>query len=1037
MSFNQQFCNQSITLILNALKEDETHYFIRVVLNVIERCIEKSYKINNDINEHFYKHYKKIQNAIIDFKNTSQNVCARRYAAQTLEFLWIMKDPKRIKIKSQLNTIIDNLPVGSPRRFKYKDIFPLDKITIGRILAAICADKMPLDITIRNKHVKICKGSTYQRRMWRILYEFMHPRPDKRQGTLHTVGRTSRGNMRIASNVMYEVSPTAVPGEPLLMEEERGWRPYLPLADDFIPPASGLASKNTTYFSVEGQTKIKYPMNLLRRAINFFKISISFNTISQLRTWKHTDTQKDPAAYINYFRKLKYVVDFEPNEYKDAPSVRDSTIQRFFKAPAILWAPHLWNDLKQYYFSIYGNTQTELVIFIMLFLAFLLFNHGRHLLKIRKIRNKIPLSIGGWGTRGKSGVERLKSALFYSLSFRLSCKTTGSESILLTTTPMKHLLELPIYRPYDKATIWEQANTLALVEKLHDDIFLWECMAVKPSYTEQLQAQWMRDDIATITNTFPDHENQQGPAGHNVAEVIAEFIPPNAKLVTAEVQLLPILRNKAKKLNTEFYHVDWEQGDTLPPKIISELPYTENVANINLLLKLSNILEIPSEFVYKAIKDHLVADVGSFKIFPKLNVFNRQLSFINSMSANDYYSTVNNLNRIDFFNNTIEAHPENWTILVVNNRFDRLSRTERFTEMQTNDVMSDQVIVVGSNLPGYKSYIKSHWKKRCRSLSLWDALKKSPQDAVHALRKLSSWLRIPTTEKALLSRLNVALNANEKNINHATKLLITNLENSIYNFDNRAIQITKQQLRQHQQFVEAVLLCQDVDIPFLTKKKKLMALLSEWFYSRFTYVKNKHITGNGLNKVICGLSLPNLHTQIIAIQNIKGPGLNLLYSWEIWLQCHQLSKLLNSHNKNDVNFALQTLSHIKEFSSITIDYMNKAITDFRDKHTSLSYIQKQQLIQISLTLEKSLPISRKSFILSFFENRAVQLFIGLIENLLEPGDSIRRRKRADQIYRDLTNTRISYKRAAEEIKALQIRQKGGWLIQSILSFLTK
>ena len=35
----------------------------------------------------------------------------------------------------------------------------------------------------------------------------------------------------------------------------------------------------------------------------------------------------------------------------------------------------------------------------------------------------------------------------------------------------------------------------------------------------------MRDDYSTITNAYPDHEDVQGPAGFDVAQVISEFVP--------------------------------------------------------------------------------------------------------------------------------------------------------------------------------------------------------------------------------------------------------------------------------------------------------------------------------------------------------------------------------------------------------------------------------------------------------------------------------------------------------------------------------
>lgn len=58
-------------------------------------------------------------------------------------------------------------------------------------------------------------------------------------------------------------------------------------------------------------------------------------------------------------------------------------------------------------------------------------------------------------------------------------------------------------------------------------------------------------------------------------------------------------------------------------------------------------------------------------------------------------------------------------------------------------------------------------------------------------------------------------------------------------------------------------------------------------------------------------------------------------------------------------------------------------------------------------------------------------WIDRLEALLDAGDAVRRRKKADRIYRELAAERISSDRAVVELKALTSRQKGGWLRKDI------
>ncbi|MFT6162097.1 MAG: hypothetical protein ACJAZO_003209 [Myxococcota bacterium] len=143
---------------------------------------------------------------------------------------------------------------------------------------------------------------------------------------------------------------------------------------------------------------------------------------------------------------------------------------------------------------------------------------------VRHARQQVPLVIGGWSTRGKSGVELLKAALFEGFGVEVTCKTTGCEAMLVHSPPGRPAVELFLYRPYDRASIWEHAATLRIAAALKSPVFLWECMALKPHYVEILQRHWTRDDLSTITNTYPDHEDVHGPTGEDVATVISHFM---------------------------------------------------------------------------------------------------------------------------------------------------------------------------------------------------------------------------------------------------------------------------------------------------------------------------------------------------------------------------------------------------------------------------------------------------------------------------------------------------------------------------------
>jgi len=151
---------------------------------------------------------------------------------------------------------------------------------------------------------------------------------------------------------------------------------------------------------------------------------------------------------------------------------------------------------------------------------------------------------------------------------RLYPKPVDAKPCFLHAPAFGSLREMFLFRPYDKATIWEQVDVVQISQKLGCDVFLWECMGLTPSYVHVLQRSWMRDDIATITNTYPDHEDLQGPAGYDIPRVMTNFIPTASILITTEEQMLPILRDSARQLNTRIRSVGWLQAGLITEDIL-------------------------------------------------------------------------------------------------------------------------------------------------------------------------------------------------------------------------------------------------------------------------------------------------------------------------------------------------------------------------------------------------------------------------------------------------------------------------------------
>ena len=67
------------------------------------------------------------------------------------------------------------------------------------------------------------------------------------------------------------------------------------------------------------------------------------------------------------------------------------------------------NENLHYFLTLEGNSQAALGMYALALSTLFLSSGYYRRRRIARARAAIPLSVGGWGTRGKSGTERLKA----------------------------------------------------------------------------------------------------------------------------------------------------------------------------------------------------------------------------------------------------------------------------------------------------------------------------------------------------------------------------------------------------------------------------------------------------------------------------------------------------------------------------------------------------------------------------------------------------------------------------------------------------
>ncbi len=714
-----------------------------------------------------------------------------------------------------------------------------------------------------------------------------------------------------------------------------------------------------------------------------------------------------------------------------------------------------------YFLSPTGNLIFSLMVFTLLVALYFLARHSFAFQRIYRSRAKVPLVIGGWGTRGKSGTERLKAALFASLDSHVVAKTTGSSAMFIRSLPGRDPLELYIFRPYDKASIWEQEKLLSLAAKSNSQVFLWECMALNQRYVEILQRQWMRDDYTTITNAYPDHEDIQGPSGFDVAQVISHFIPKKGKVLTTEVQMLPLLKEEARRMDSELMVVNERDPLLVPRMMMQRFPYEEHPANVALVLRLAEELGIDREQALVEMTERVVPEIGVLRVFPQAEVSGRWLQFVNGMSANERAGFMNNWRRTGFERIGQEGDLNRWAVALINNRADRISRSQVFARILVEDVFAHRYIVVGSNVRGMRGFINNELKLRYGKWALIDIteFKNDPERerprAEKRLEMICTAMRLDSDALTAIRMMFEQLPESDRIGKWSEEQWENWCEAQHRKIKGHSLQEVESILLQDKEFRFSV---GSASLPFLAEtaarhlvmdsiardlqqlfeekgasngaieqlNRQYRKRLVEQVLRSVVVLRDSAIKGDPLIHFIAGQVPPGYHAKIMGMQNIKGPGLEIVYRWQAYDRVLTQLGRFDTENPDDWQDAIIQLMSFEDYGVM-------------DSHAALMKIE-SLLDQTSAAWEPLRPALRKLYdrlngvyseaAKGLHEHRALSPALWgarQIEMLFDFVASIWRTVQADNITNDLLSGKISQERAATKLRELMQQQKGGWL----------
>ena len=310
----------------------------------------------------------------------------------------------------------------------------------------------------------------------------------------------------------------------------------------------------------------------------------------------------------------------------------------------------------------------------------------------------IPTRVVVNGIRGKSSITRLCAGALRGGGLLTVAKTTGTAARFITPDGE----ERPVPRKFGLANIVEQIGIVAEAVAFAPDALVIECMAVTPDLQEVNQREMIRASVCVISNVREDHLAEMGPTLEDVARSMSRSMPFGGICVTAEQELVHVLREEAGRRDCRLVEVDPDSVTDDEVERFTSITFKENVA---IALAVAALCGIGREV---ALRGMIAAapDPGVVSVSRHALPGDRRISFANIFAANDPDSTLMNLELLQ--RRRLLGDPLN---LVINCRPDRVERNSQMGAL-TGRIVPDRILLIGEQTRSAKVAVPEHLADR-------------------------------------------------------------------------------------------------------------------------------------------------------------------------------------------------------------------------------------------------------------------------------------------------------------------------------------
>jgi hypothetical protein len=369
-----------------------------------------------------------------------------------------------------------------------------------------------------------------------------------------------------------------------------------------------------------------------------------------------------------------------------------------------------------------------------------------------------------------------------------------------------------------------------------------------------------------------------------------------------------------------------------------------------------------------------------------------------------------------------------------------------------NDTPANLHILIGTNLTGLQGYLHeaivdfASRKNLVGEHTVITSQADCQKSLENKIRNLCRQLKITIISKeSLIRKLAIMLNQsvdNDEVVSLAARLLenddisIRKQVNSL-NIDKELAEDISRQLERDLQDLHCVRYCIDtiVDLLKQSHEQSVHARLNETYRdmiikllkNRFLVLKNPFISGDHIMLTVARNIPPNYSGKIMGMQNIKGTGLDFAYRWVSLANIQAAITRLDDDNNEVRRKGLDYLLEYDDYGIMDAPLAITALKTYRKKAVREFPEIIPQLDECIGRIQRDLDISHTQIKSETRYRNLRSIFLWILEQLREAGDSKRRKRQVNQVMTDLFNQRISHVKAKKVLHEIKSRQDGGWL----------